>query len=415
MRGWAADQARDHSRTCRLKAHVMMGLINPMPRKLILQVKRFFMKSTLSFVADAIAIHGDKYNYSLVEYINNKTAVTIICPEHGLFKQAPNPHLRGSGCSVCGRIKANSKIRSCTTDFIVKARIKYGNKYDYSNVIYEGNKKKVSITCSKHGEFKQKPNSHLCGYGCPKCGQDRSYWNKLDTQEFLNKARIIHGNKYDYGQAVYIKSSEKVAIKCLLHGIFYQTPNAHLVGSGCPDCGDRIRHEKKVGTTEEFIYRAKIKHGDKYDYSSVNYVRARLKTEIICPTHGSFFQTPASHLSGQGCPICLESHGERYIAMLLNRHGIVYKREKTFIGCRNINKLRFDFYIPVLNMCIEYDGGQHYSPCAYFGGLSKFELQKKRDLIKTDFCFNNGIRLIRIPFKKIVVEVEDALINNGVI
>ncbi|MGL6228678.1 MAG: hypothetical protein ACRC3J_05660 [Culicoidibacterales bacterium] len=183
-------------------------------------------KTTKEFITEAIAIHGTKYDYSLVEYTNNKTKVKIICKEHGIFEQVPSSHLKCHGCIECaGKQKSSSK------EFIKKSISVHGEKYDYSLVEYVGTMKKVKIVCNTHGIFEQVPSSHLSGFGCPDCGMKKS-----NSEEFIKKSFGMHGDKYDYSLVDYIDSMKKVKIVCNTHGIFEQTPNSHLSGAGCPKC-----------------------------------------------------------------------------------------------------------------------------------------------------------------------------------
>jgi rubrerythrin len=122
---------------------------------------------------------------------------------------------------------------------------------------------------------------------------------KFTKDDFIRSARKVHGDKYDYSKVVYKNNKTDVCIICPIHGEFYQTPNSHLKGRGCPICGGT-----KKSTKEDFIIKAKQVHGDKYDYSKVVYVNNQIKVCIICPIHGEFYQTPKNHLSGQGCPKC---------------------------------------------------------------------------------------------------------------
>ena len=283
------------------------------------------------FIEKAKEIHGDKYEYSKVEYKNTTTKVCIICKEdgHGEFYQTPVNHLRGSGCPKCS---GNAKLT--TEEFIKKAREKHGDKYDYSKVEYNGGKNKVCIICKKdcHGEFYQRPTIHLQGYGCSKCSEKAN----LTTEEFIKKAKEIHGDKYNYSKVNYKNSTTKVCIICKEdgHGEFYQTPNCHLSGSGCPKCSGRYRISAK-----EFIKKAKERHGNIYDYSKVDYKSVNDKVSITCLEHGEFFQLAYSHLQGSGCPKCSRSakltteefikkakeiHGDKY-----NYSRAVYKNSTT--------------------------------------------------------------------------------------
>jgi len=183
--------------------------------------------TTEEFIEKTKAIHGDKYDYSLVDYKNNKIRVKIVCPEHGPFEQSPNNHLQGKGCPGC-----SGNIKLTTEKFIKKAKAVHGNKYDYSLVEYKNAKTKVKIVCRVHGSFKQTPHGHLKGYGCPECGGSK----RLTTEKFIKKAKAVHGNKYDYSLVEYKNTYTKVKIICPIHGIFEQTPGSHLNGCGCPKC-----------------------------------------------------------------------------------------------------------------------------------------------------------------------------------
>ena len=140
--------------------------------------------------------------------------------------------------------------------------------------------------------------------GCKKCGII-TVANKCrsNTKEFIEKAKKIHGDKYKYSKVDYKTSSKKVIIICPIHGEFLQTPSGHLGNKGCIKCGFLTTANYRRSNTKEFIEKARIKHGDKYDYSKTNYVKAKVSVIIICPIHGEFSQTPSDHLNG-GCNEC---------------------------------------------------------------------------------------------------------------
>ena len=234
-----------------------------------------------------------------------------------------------------------------------------------------------------------------CGRRIPK-GQ-----NVCDNcnRTFIDKAKKIHGDKYDYSKVKYSNSKHKITIVCFEHGEFKQTPNNHLQGKGCSKCGGT----KKL-TTEEFIEKAKLVHDNLFEYSKVNYLRNNLKVKITCSIHGIFEQQPDSHLQGIGCPICSASKGEILVSNFLIKNGIFFKPQHKFPKCKHKRLLAFDFYLPDHNMCIEYDGLQHYKSVKYFGGDVRFEDQKIKDNIKNDFCLNNNIKLIRINGKNKINE-----------
>lgn len=187
--------------------------------------------NTIEFIKKAKLIHKHTlYNYNEVNYSNNRTKVKIICKIHGPFYQTPAGHLSKFGCPKCG-----GSEKSNTVDFIKKANLKHGeNTYDYTEVNYVNSLTKVKIRCSidDHGVFEQTPKSHLL-YGCPKCGGTK----KSNTDDFIKKAKLIHIiYNYDYKLVNYVGNKIKVKIVCNEHGIFEQSPNDHLNGSGCPLC-----------------------------------------------------------------------------------------------------------------------------------------------------------------------------------
>ena len=271
--------------------------------------------TTDEFIKKAKKVHGNKYDYSLVEYINSGIKVKIICPKHGVFEQNSHSHLQNHGCPYCSESKKLTR-----EEFIEKSKKVHGDKYDYSLVEYKTNHNKVKIICPNHGEFNQSPNSHLNKSGCPECSGNIN----LSTEKFIDKSRKIHGNKYDYSLVEYKNNHNKVKIICYIHGIFEQNPHNHCKGGNCPKCVGNTLFTKEI-----FIEKSNNVHGDKYNYSKEH------------------------------------------------------------------------------NTCIEFDGEQHFKSMKFFGGEKSFEKNKIRDLIKNEYCKNNNIKLIRIKFNE---NIDDELI-----
>lgn len=284
-----------------------------------------------------------------------------------------------------------------TEEFIQKAKTIHGEKYDYSMVQYCGSHTKVKIICPVHGEFEQKPNDHLCGKGCKNCG-----FRKSTTEKFISRSVEIFGNTYDYSKVVYLGSNKNVKIICPTHGEFEQVANSHLSGHGCQQCSIKTQDVNK------FIENSITVHGLKYDYSLVEYKNANTKVKIICPKHGIFEQKPKHHFNNKiGCKLCFLNSNESTpctdISKLLEN--ITYEKEKRFDDCRNIKPLPFDFYVPSLNLCIEYDGIQHFKPIEFWGGHNGFVRTQINDSIKTQYCIDNKINLLRIRYDEDHVSV----------
>ncbi len=315
-------------------------------------------------------VHGDRYDYSLVNYISAHKKVNLICKEHGTFEQSPANHLNGKGCPDCG-----GRFRYNNNGIIAKFREIHGDRYDYSLVEYVNTNSKVKIICKEHGVFEQVPSSHLGGTGCPDCGGRPQYHN----EKIINKFKEIHGDRYDYSQVDYINSSTKVKIRCHEHGLFEQTPSSHLIGTGCPDCGGRFRYNN-----EAIIVKFRNLHDNKYDYSLVEYKASHTKVKIICKKHGIFLQTPTKHLSGSGCPDCTgkplynnnkiitkfqELHGDRYDYSLVNYRN---NREKIKIICK-------------IHGVFEQTPGSHLNGngCPVCAGTTRFTKEKILDRFKS--------------------------------
>ena len=344
-----------------------------------------------------------------------------------------------------------------TEEFINRARKVHGNKYGYSKVEYKNAHTKVCIICPIHGEFWQIPNDHLNGCGCPKCKIDKiTLLKKGTTNTFIEKAKKVHGDKYDYSKVNYINAKTKICIICPVHGEFWQTPNKHLNGEGCRKCGIQNQSNSKKYTKKDFIERARKVHGNKYDYSKVEYINNKTKVCIVCPEHGEFWQTPNAHLQGQGCYKCFRHvydnksficesrkiHGNKYdyskvaykslhnkVCIICPEHGEFWQEPSSHIhlkcGCPSCSQshlendtysflkneeiifeqqkkfnwlglMRLDFYLPEYNIAIECQGIQHYQPIEFFGGKKAYNDLIRRDKIKKQLCEEHNIKMIYV-------------------
>ena len=293
--------------------------------------------------------------------------------------------------------KRNNKKKT-KEQFIEEAYKVHGNKYDYSKVEYINSKTKVCIICPIHGEFLKTPNKHLLGQGCPFCSGKK----KKTKEEFIKEARKVHGDKYDYSKVEYINSDTKIIITCHIHGDFEQVPYSHLQGKGCKYCNGGISDTK-----ESFIEKARLIHGNKYDYSKVEYINSKTKVCIICPIHGEILQTPNEHLQGYGCLYCNESHLERNVCLILEENNIQIERQKKFEW---LGKQSLDFYLPQYNIGIECQGIQHFKPIEHFGGKNRFKQQIEQDEKKFILCKNNNVKLLYINYND-----DEKIIKNKIL
>lgn len=294
---------------------------------------------------------------------------------------------------------------------------------------------------------------------------------KITNQELIERFKKIHGNKYNYSRVDYISMHTKVCIICPIHGEFWQTPHNHLKGQNCPKCANIVRGNSFRDTQEEFIKRAKAVHGDKYDYSKVNYINNRTKVCIICPEHGEFWQIPYSHLQGFGCSLCNNIvcdtvsfvtkareiydntydyskvnyvHSKEKVCIICPKHDEFYVTPNNFLRghscpiCKQskleneirtfleFNKIKFeaqrrfnwlglkklDFYLPELNISIECQGGQHFKSVGWFGGKEGFLEQKKSDKMKKILCEEHGIKILYFTHEDYKLFLGEQLIKS---
>jgi hypothetical protein len=355
-----------------------------------------------AFIKKAHAIHGSRYDYRRVQYINNNTNVTIICPEHGPFEQTPGNHTHKTnpqGCGACAGREHWTRER-----FLREAEAIHGDKYDYSSVGSVSNSTdKVPIVCKTHkSRFLQSPARHIQRrQGCPHCSGTK----KGTTETFITKARHIHEGRYTYGKVVYTTNHRKVTITCPTHGDFEQSPANHTHRKhpqGCPSCA---RRQWNMST---FIEDAKSIHGDHYDYSEAEYTAMKEEAKIVCIYHGPFFQQASVHLNGSGCPTCRSSHGHTKIREALVAAEIEFEEEYPIPNLGNKMPLRLDFAIfeaEEVVAAIEYHGKQHYEPVSFGGDPQQARVQlekiKARDQMKREWCEKNGVRLLEIAYNRL--------------
>ena len=329
------------------------------------------------FLDRARAKHGYKYNYiDLGDKILSSDDIKIEYNDI-IYTQRVVKHI------LLGRCPEKNTPTRTQDEYLSECKKIWGDKYDYSLVEYKNAYKKIKIIYDGI-IFEQNPQSHINGMA-PELKSNKDY--------FIKKSKDKWGEEYDYSLVDYKGSKVRVSIIHKKTGIVYnQSPTNHLIHKP-ENINLSIRK-----TTEQFIKESNIIHDNKYNYDKTKYIKNQIKVIITCPTHGDFSQNPLSHTQGNGCPNCNESKGEKEIAKFLNKWNINYSRQHKFSDCKNIFELPFDFYIPSMRICIEFDGRQHYEPMEFFGGLKAYEILKVNDKIKNDYCEDNYINLIRIRY-----------------
>ena len=436
------------------------------------------------FIESCKKVHGDKYDYSKTIYKNKREKVIITCPIHGDFEQIANNHKRGEGCSICGneyakthrkynyggfkslskqrfndeyefpnikeeyenshskitikhkvcgrifkkiagdhltsknggcpcfrtieikkeKIKIDKNIvskieKSLKFDIMFKEiNEKINNQFSYDKSEYVNNSTPITFHCNKcNRNFKRKPTVFInSNHNCAYCSTEKRNI-RYTTEEWITKAKEIHGDKYDYSKVEYNKTDDKVCVICHKkdefgeeHGEFWVTPHSHtgLLKTGCPKCSN------KYSDKERFIKLANKKYNNYYDYSKVEYVNATTDVIIICPKHGEFKTTPNRHLNNSTCPLCNESSLEHTIRLLLEENNIRYEFQKTFEWLKYESHMFLDFYLTDYSIAIECQGEQHFKPIDFFGGEDELKIIKERDRIKRQLCEENNIKLL---------------------
>ncbi len=333
--------------------------------------------------------------------------------------------------------------RKTTEEYVTAAQSVHGGRYTYENVVYVSDRQPVSVTCPQHGDWLVIAGNHLRGMsGCPVCAGNQP----MTTKAFITRSRSIHGGRYNYENTNYTRSQIQVAIECREHGVFFQTPNAHLNGQGCPKCagkglittqsfvdlavsihGDKYdysesvyvssktpisirckKHDyvfkqvylshigqksgcpvcagKMLKTTEQFIVEARAVHGDKYDYSKSGYVRNGEPMLIICRKHGEFFQRPSDHIHQKhGCPTCGgigPSKAQMEIANFLST------RVETIVEHPLAGRMKSDIFLPAHNISVEFHGLMWHS--------TAYAVDPRKDYKKHVIAKNLGIRTLHI-------------------
>lgn len=269
---------------------------------------------------------------------------------------------------------------------------------------YINRKTKIFHRCLIDGyEWEVAPNNLLNGTGCPLCaGKVKT------TQTFLTEMNAINENIIILGS--YTSAKDKILCKCKIDGhMWHAAPTMLLRGSGCPVCSG-----VKKKTTSEYVKEVELIHPNILVIGE--YINAKTKILHRCTIDDYVWEADPHHiLSGRGCPLCNSSKGEKSILNYLKGIGVQFERQYVFPDCKNVFMLPFDFYLPEYNVCIEYDGIQHFQPIDFFGGIDGFKARRKNDLIKTTYCLSQKIPLLRISYDQNVIDVLKVFLSQLII
>lgn len=329
------------------------------------------------FIRESMKAHGSHYDYSHTKLSTITSPVEVLCPVHGAFITTPRYHMKGMGkCPSCAG-KVTPEI------FIKKARELNGSRYLYDKVSFRSTTDAVIITCREHGDFVQIVRNHLDGAQCPVCSGKARH----TTASFVEKAKRIHGNKYDYSKVAYVRAFDPVEIVCPMHGSFWQRAHDHYY-NGCPKCAYEEKAGKRCLTFDEMLCKARKVHGSKYQYVQDSYSMMHAKMSIICPEHGIFEQHVHNHIYlGNGCPQChvIQSQDEQelleFIKVLVGSSNVVSPDRSI------IQPYELDIYVPEHKLAFEYNGLYYHSE----------EIRGKNyHKDKTERCDQVGTHLIQV-------------------
>ncbi len=354
------------------------------------------------FINDAIAVHNingePMFDYSEVDYKGFDIPVTIICKANNhKFEQTPTSHVnKKNGCKYC-----SGCYKRDTADFIARSVLIHKDEegkplYDYSRVNYTTTEDKVEIICKKNHIFLQTPHHHLSGHGCDYCARGVYIQN---TEQLIEESKKIHGEKYNYSEAIYTGMNNHITIICPQHGKFRQVVLCHVTyGRGCIVCAQTKNGILSRKPIDEFIEEANLIHNNKFDYSRVHetYEKGTSQINVGCPSCKQFFLIKVKdHLEGNQCKNCKNKTQVIFFQFLREQYGEeIFKPEKIFEECKNKNYLPFDFYSEDMNIVIELDGRQHLEEVNIF--RETLEIRQKIDFKKMFFLQNKNISLIRI-------------------
>ena len=308
------------------------------------------------------------------------------------WNATPGSIYRGSGCPRCP-----SKAVISKEEALRRFEIAHGNRYQYDWSDYQFFSNKMTIICQTHGPFRQSPRSHAAGHNCQMCIFGKIHENlgtgKISFDDVAIRFTKIWGKEYEYIASTYRDTQTPFTILCRKHGPFQKTAFNHLKGQGCPTC--------RLVDVNDLISRFRKVHGMLYRYHVDSYINTTYPIGITCSRHGVFFKKAHHHLQGQGCPLCSGcSSGVNRIKLYLLLTSLSYETEVWFNELRGYGglPLKFDIYVPALDLFIEFDGRQHFENIEHWGGEIELQNRMSHDIMKDRFVVERGRSLVRLPY-----------------
>lgn len=340
---------------------------------------------------------------SKVEYVNSHTKVKLIChekfmfgEEHGEYWAYPYQIYKGCKCPFC-----DGKFLR-THEFVTKcSQFLFGDKYSIPYFEPKKATDEINIECDIHGTFSRVIKIFLRGYGCSHCNNHPP----LTLDKIKERCVKIYGDKYNAEELKYNPTLKEITYKCPIHGWHTSNVQNFLNGHSCPECGYKTAGLKGRNSWDEVVTRIKAIHGDSISIPSIEYEGQHTPMLAICSKHKEFSTTPKKLLAGYGCPTCCMSHGEKTIRNWLIAHNVEYIPQYIIVPSQSvlfgIKKFKVDFYLPDFNTIIEFHGSQHYERAECWQTEEDFQNQQDRDKRLREYCKQQKIKLIEIPYTKL--------------
>ena len=347
-------------------------------------------------------------------YVNHTTPILHHCMKHDIFwRTTPGRVLSGKGCKQCGKEKFRESRCKTNEQYVDELKIKLPHIIPVDKYIDKSTH--IMHYCTKHDIFwNATPDNVLHSAGCKLCKGD-AIGDKLKKthDQYIEELNLI--NKNIEVKDRYIGANIPILHKCKIDNHeWFATPANILFGRGCPECKSRMLANMFVKSHSDYVLQVAISNPDIEVVEQ--YINAKTPILHRCKKDKHTWKAiPSNILSGQGCPLCQESNGERYIRQWLDNQKIEYKYQKTFIDCKDKKLLPFDFYLPKYNTCVEYDGRQHFEPVDFAShgeewALNQLKETQLHDEIKNQYCKEHNIHLLRIQyFKNVEEELEKFL------